>query len=88
MRIGKVIGNLWATRKAENLSGEKFLIVKVLEEEDVFKNELFVACDRIGAGNGDLVLLTEGSSARKIGDSNIPIDCAVIGIIDSMEFNL
>lgn len=86
MKIGKVIGNLWATRKFENLSGEKFLIVKILEKENVFKNELFVACDRIGAGNGDLVLLTEGSSARKIGSDNIPIDCAVIGIIDSMEF--
>lgn len=86
MKIGKVIGNLWATRKFENLSGEKFLIVKILEQGNVFKDELFVACDRIGAGNGDLVLLTEGSSARKIGDDNIPIDCSVIGIIDSMEF--
>ncbi|MDE6181595.1 MAG: EutN/CcmL family microcompartment protein [Eubacteriales bacterium] len=86
MKIGKVIGNLWATRKSENLSGEKFLIVKILEQEEIFKDELFVACDRIGAGNGDLVLLTEGSSARKIGNDNLPIDCAVIGIIDSMEF--
>lgn len=87
MKIGKVIGNLWATRKSENLSGEKFLIVKILEQENIFKDELFVACDRIGAGNGDLVLLTEGSSARKIGSNDdMPIDCAVIGIIDSMEF--
>ncbi len=86
MKIGKVIGNLWATRKSENLSGEKFLIVKILEQQEIFKDELFVACDRIGAGNGDLVLLTEGSSARKIGNDNLPIDCAVIGIIDSMEF--
>lgn len=86
MKIGKVIGNLWATRKCEHLSGEKFLIVKILEQEEIFKDELFVACDRIGAGNGDLVLLTEGSSARKIGNDNLPIDCAVIGIIDSMEF--
>lgn len=86
MKIGKVVGNLWATRKSENLSGEKFLIVKILEQEEIFKDELFVACDRIGAGNGDLVLLTEGSSARKIGDGKLPIDCAVIGIIDSMEF--
>lgn len=86
MKIGKVIGNLWATRKSEHLSGEKFLIVKILEQEEIFKDELFVACDRIGAGNGDLVLLTEGSSARKIGNDNLPIDCAVIGIIDSMEF--
>lgn len=86
MKIGKVIGKLWATRKAEHLNGEKFLIVKVLEHDEVFKDEFLVACDRIGAGNGDLVLLTESSSARKIGDDNMPIDCAVIGIIDSMEF--
>lgn len=81
-----MIGNLWATRKSESLSGEKFLIVKILEEENLFKNDIFVACDRIGAGIDDVVLLVEGSSARKIDNTNIPIDCAIIGIIDSMEF--
>lgn len=87
MKIGKVIGNLWATRKAENLKGQKFLIIKVLKEENVFKDELIVSCDMIGAGFGDLVLITDGSSARKTFEKdNIPIDSVVVGIIDSLEF--
>nr|WP_317357678.1 EutN/CcmL family microcompartment protein [uncultured Tyzzerella sp.] len=87
MRIGKVVGNLWATRKSEKLSGEKFLIVKILKDKEIFTEDVFVACDRISAGIGDMVLLVEGSSARKIDNTNIPIDCAIIGIIDSMELN-
>lgn len=80
MIIGKVIGNVWATRKADNLSGLKFMIVELENGTSL------VACDGVGAGTGDKVLITKGSSARKVMDlDDAPIDAAIIGIIDEGE---
>lgn len=80
MIIGKVIGNVWATRKADNLSGLKFMIVQLENGASL------VACDGVGAGIGDKVLITKGSSARKVMDlDDAPIDAAIIGIIDEGE---
>jgi len=45
-----------------------------------------VAIDTIGAGVGELVIVTTGSSARKIeGKEEIPVDAAIVGIVDSMD---
>lgn len=80
MVIGRVVGSVWATRKAENLSGLKFMIV------ELNTNDKIVACDGVGAGVGDRVIITKGSSARKVLDlDNSPIDAAIIGIIDEEE---
>lgn len=80
MIIGKVIGNVWATRKADNLSGLKFMIVELKNGTSL------VASDGVGAGIGDKVLITRGSSARKAMNlEDAPIDAAIIGIIDEGE---
>ncbi|MBC2851706.1 MAG: EutN/CcmL family microcompartment protein [Cetobacterium sp.] len=80
MVIGKIIGNVWATRKDENLNGLKFMIAQLDSGEKI------VVCDYIGAGIGDLVLITRGSGARQVlQDSNIPIDAVTIGIVDGFE---
>ena len=43
-----------------------------------------VVVDTISAGIGDRVLVTTGSSARRmLGDDNIPVDAVVVGIIDN-----
>ncbi len=75
MIIGTVIGNVWSTRKIEALVGLKFLVVETDRGE-------IVACDNIGAGEGDKVLITQGSSARQETGDSIPIDALIIGIID------
>lgn len=88
MLICKVKGNVWATRKEEALESLKFLIVKQVDEK---KREIglpFVAVDHIGAGNGELVIVTSGSSARRVSGDEIPIDAAIVGIIDSMDVDL
>lgn len=80
MIVGKVIGNVWATRKVENLNGLKFMVV------ELDSNKKIVACDGIGAGIGDKVLVTQGSSARKISClENSPVDASIIGIIYEEE---
>jgi len=84
--IAKVIGNVWATRKEESLRGYKLLIVRQINEKKQEVGDPFVAIDTIGAGVGELVIVTTGSSARKIeGKEEIPVDAAIVGIVDSMD---
>lgn len=86
MEIGKVVGNVWATKKDEKLNGQKFLVLKLMASKDKEREGLLVASDIVGAGVGDLVLISKGGSARyAIGNMNVPIDAAVVGIIDSIE---
>ena len=74
MKIGKVIGSGWATRKANCLTGQTFLMV------DTGKEDL-VAADQVGAGIGDRVLLATGTVASRY-CMDAPIDAAVIAILD------
>lgn len=86
MQIGKVVGKLWSTRKDENLNGQKFLVVRIMRNNNVVSDQMFVAADIIGAGTGDLVLITQGGAARKvIGSRDVPVDATIVGIIDSIE---
>lgn len=90
MIIGKVIGSAWSTKKYPQLNGQRFLIIQPLQKQENHLSEintvaLFVAIDQIGAGVNDMVLVAQGSSARKSGAEEIPIDAAIIGIIDSID---
>jgi ethanolamine utilization protein EutN len=88
LEIGKVIGNVWATKKDEGISGQKLLVVNIRKHQHQKRDSLLVAADIIGAGIGDLVLVSKGNSARQaVGDTRIPVDAAIIGIIDSLELN-
>jgi len=80
MLLCRCIGSVISTRKNEKLKGCKFLIV-----EPIAGGGQFVAVDQIGAGTGETVLVTCGSSARLAfsdSSSHMPVDAAVVGIID------
>ena len=85
MKLGRVIGNVWATRKEDFLVGVKFLVIQLEDSGCKRPNEVLVAADRIGAGTGDLVIVTQGSSARFVYGEQYPIDAVVLGIVDSVE---
>ena len=74
MKIGTVIGSVWATRKAGCLMGQTFLVVRAGEEE-------LVAADPVGAGRGDRVLLVTGTVASRF-CMDAPVDAAVVAIVD------
>lgn len=81
MITGKLIDNIWATRKAESLKGYKLMLAEVIGGKEAGKQ--MVVIDTISAGIGDRVIITTGSSARKMLESdNIPVDAVVVGIID------
>ena len=85
MIIGKVIGSVVATRKNDKLIGSKFLVVEPLQGITAgAAGGRFVAVDSIGAGIGDIVLVSQGSAARLACDcKDAPCDAAVVGIVDS-----
>ncbi|PKM66509.1 MAG: ethanolamine utilization protein EutN [Firmicutes bacterium HGW-Firmicutes-2] len=86
MIVGNVIGNVWATRKDENLNGLKLLVIKPLDYASDKDLPTFVAADSIGAGIGETVLVVNGSSARMaLGRKDIPVDAIVVGIIDAVD---
>ena len=74
MKIGKVSGSVWATRKAPCLQGQTFLVVQVGQEQ-------LVAADQVGAGTGDHVLLITGTVASRY-CMDAPVDAAVVAILD------
>lgn len=89
MKVAKVIGTIWATRKDDKLSGLKLLLVQPLNVlDDSFYKVPIVAADIIGAGVGEKVLVVGGSSARSgAGDMSIPVDATVVGIVDDLEID-
>jgi ethanolamine utilization protein EutN len=85
MLICRVIGHVWATKKQDALNGQKLMIVKETETAQG-NGDVFVAADMVGAGVGEDVLVVTGSTARQsAGREGIPVDSAIVGIIDSME---
>ncbi|MCG8499759.1 MAG: EutN/CcmL family microcompartment protein [Firmicutes bacterium] len=86
MIIGKVVGNVWATRKEEALNGLKLLVIKPIDYCTDTEQQTFVAVDSVGAGIGETVLVVRGSSARKaVNNVEAPVDATVVGIIDEIE---
>ncbi len=83
MFMGKVVGSLWATRKVENTSGVKFLIIQPYNLNKEPNTDTIVAADTLGAGEGELVMVAYGRAARvAVGNEDMSIEAAVIGIID------
>ena len=92
MFVAKVTGSLVSTQKVDSLVGYKLLIVEPYRVEPKQRKKLsatgrtFVAVDTLGAGEGDYVLLTQGSSARLTPETkNMPIDCVIVGIVDQVH---
>ncbi len=86
MKLAKVIGTVVATRKDDSLVGCKLMVIKRVDAEGNFIGNEEVAVDYVGAGVGEVVLLTQGSSARASEEKKSSvIDLAIIGIVDSLN---
>lgn len=78
MLLGTVEGSLWATKKAARLVGQAFLLVRLDGD-----NRTLVCADCVGAGEGERVLVATGGAARVAAGRDVPIDAAIVGIVDS-----
>ena len=92
MLIGRVTGNVVATRKHSSHEGAKVLVVQPLDIHGEASGDVLLALDGgrgIDAGPGDRVLVVqEGwSAATVVGPDGQPIDAAVVGVVDSIQLN-
>lgn len=86
MLMAKVVGSVVSTQKDTSLVGKKLMIVQPVNMELESIRFQQVAADTVGAGVGDYVLLTSGSSARKLFSSpSDAVDYAIVGIIDTFD---
>jgi microcompartment protein CcmK/EutM len=88
MRIALVIGSTVSTIKDEMIQGRKLLIVRNADTAGKPTGDPYIAVDTVSAGTGDLVMVTDGSSARYTTQTNnAPIDAVIVGVIDSLEMS-
>ena len=82
MLRGIIRGNIVSTRKQESLVGSKFMEVEIMETGNR-TGKYLIAVDSVGAGIGETVLITTGSSARlALQNTNAPCDAVIVGIVD------
>ena len=85
MIIGRVVGTVVCTKKVDELTGFKLLLVRKTDVDGTPGNDTVVAVDLVGAGDGETVLLVSGSSSRQTSRTDKkPVDAAIIGIIDAV----
>ncbi len=94
MFLAKVTGHVVATQKTQSMTGHKLLVVEPYRLEETTRSQLrgtgrtFVAVDTVGAGQGEFVLITQGSSARMTPETNtLPVDTVIIGIVDQVHID-
>ena len=92
MMIAKVTGSLVATQKVETMTGQKLMLVELFRLDPgtraslISSGRVLVAVDTVGAGLGEMVLITQGSSARLTPETkNLPVDTVIIGILDTVH---
>ncbi len=94
MFVAKVTGRIVATQKVESMTGQKLLVVEPYRIDENDRSQLkstgrtFVAVDTVGAGEGEFVLIVQGSSARLTPQTKqLPVDAAIIGIVDTVHIS-
>lgn len=91
MFIARVTGSVVSTQKVSEMTGQTLFIVDPLKLDEkstrlVSTGRTFIAVDTVGAGEGETVLIVQGSSARFTEDTKtLPIDCAIVGIVDRVQ---
>ncbi|MCI0493007.1 MAG: EutN/CcmL family microcompartment protein [Planctomycetes bacterium] len=92
MFVAKVTGSMVSTQKVASMVGHKLMIVEPYRIDSSDRTRLvntgrtFVAVDTVGVGEGEFVLITQGSSARLTPETkNLPIDTVIVGIIDKVH---
>jgi microcompartment protein CcmK/EutM len=86
MYLGRVTGCVWATAKDPGLNGLKLLIVQPLAPDLRDAGKRVVCADCTGAGTGEIVYWLRGKEASfPFLPAEVPIDTAVVGIVDSLH---
>ena len=86
MNLAKVVGTVWATRKDENFTGAKMLLVQPVDDALKAQGQPIAAVDTVGAGVGELVFFVTAREAivamKKDLNHLTPCDAAIVGIVE------
>ena len=92
MFLAKVVGSMVATQKVDAMVGQKLMVVEPFRLESKKRESLettgrtLIAIDTLGAGVGEFVLITQGSSARLTPQTkDKPVDTIIVGIVDQVH---
>ncbi|MEO8166716.1 MAG: EutN/CcmL family microcompartment protein [bacterium] len=86
MFFAKVIGNVWATRKDENLNSFKLLFIQPINGKRENAGDPIVAVDTVGAGNDETVLyITAREAVIPLPVEMAPVDASIVGIVDRID---
>lgn len=92
MFLARVTGSVVSTQKVDSMKGQKLLVVEPLRVDEKDQGSLkgtgrtFICVDTVGCGEGETVLIVQGSSARFTEETKkLPIDAAIIGIVDTVQ---
>jgi ethanolamine utilization protein EutN len=86
MQIARVIGDVVATVKDENLKGIKLLVLQPLDPDGKASGRTLVAVDAMGAGVGETVFFVRGKEASfPFHPPEVPADAGIVGIIDHWD---
>lgn len=88
MILGKVAGTVVSSSTNIGIDGARFLLIDKCNQHGEKKNDYIVALDLIGAGDEEMVMISESTSAREtMITANKPIDAIIIGIVDVIDEN-
>jgi len=83
--LGKVIGNVWSTKKYESLKSMKLMFVQPMNANYEETDEPIVAVDTVGAGPGEIVFyITASEAVLPLPVNFAPVDASIVGIVDSI----
>ena len=92
MFLARVIGSVVSTKKDEAMKGRKLILLRPLLVDEANPTQFrsgantVVAVDTLGAGQDEVVLFCQGSSARQAtGMKTLPVDAVVVGIVDAVD---
>ena len=86
MILGKIVGTVVSSSQNIHIKGAKFLLVDKCKQNAETKGDYIVALDLVGANKGEVVMISESTSARETQTTiNKPIDAIIVGIIDMID---
>ncbi len=86
MKLGKVMGKVWATVKDPKLQGVKLYIMQPIDEDEKPMGKALIAVDAISSREGDIVYWVGGAEATlPFKDQQIPSDVSIIGLVDRID---
>ena len=86
MQLAKVIGDVVVTRKDDNLTGIKLLVLQPIAADGSHAGRTLVAVDAVGAGVGETVFFVRGKEASfPFYPVEVPADAGIVGIVDHYD---